>query len=112
MNIKGGCGRSECRVSTGICGSLTFGSGRLSPEGYWEFPCEKCREAYSPALCDFCQSRNAVMAVTINALPGGVCVDQFNKCGSCSIEIVEKVPEVGGWKGIIRRPVNENAQRF
>lgn len=31
-----------CLVSTGICKRLTFGSGRLSPNGYWEIPCDHC----------------------------------------------------------------------
>lgn len=41
-----GCGRKECRVSKGICGSITFGTGELSFNGYWEFPCKKCEEAH------------------------------------------------------------------
>lgn len=40
------CGKSDCKVSTGICESLTFGSGRLSIHGYWEFPCEVCARAF------------------------------------------------------------------
>lgn len=27
-----------CRISTGICDSLTFGTGKLDANGYWEFP--------------------------------------------------------------------------
>jgi hypothetical protein len=42
MSIKNGCGRPECKVSTGICGSITFGYGELDYYGYWEFPCYKC----------------------------------------------------------------------
>lgn len=26
------------KTSTGICGSLTYGYGRLDDNGYWEFP--------------------------------------------------------------------------
>ena len=37
-----GCGNSDCGVSTGIHGGLTFGSGDLDPNGFWEHPCEKC----------------------------------------------------------------------
>lgn len=39
-----GCGRVECGVSTGICGMLTFGTGELSYNGYWQYPCEVCRD--------------------------------------------------------------------
>ena len=46
MGIKGGCGNKECNVSTGICESLTFGSGELDDYGYWEKPCEKCARAF------------------------------------------------------------------
>jgi hypothetical protein len=31
-----GCG---CKVSTGICGCLTFGTGRLDHNGFWQLPC-------------------------------------------------------------------------
>lgn len=41
-----GCGNPKCSVSTGVCNNLTFGSGRLSPNGYWSKPCELCRLAY------------------------------------------------------------------
>ncbi len=40
------CGNSKCKVSTGIDGSLTFGSGRLSDYGYWKKPCFLCEEKY------------------------------------------------------------------
>jgi hypothetical protein len=36
------CGNPECGVSTGIHGALTFGSGELDPNGFWEHPCAKC----------------------------------------------------------------------
>ena len=36
----------ECFVSTGICDSLTFGSGKLDHNGYWEKPCEVCARAH------------------------------------------------------------------
>jgi hypothetical protein len=42
-----------------------------------------------PPLCDFCQVRQAVVTVTVNALPSGTCIDQFNKCEHCSLQIVE-----------------------
>ena len=41
-----GCGDPECRVSTGICGNLTFGWGPLDQHGYWEFPCYLCEAKY------------------------------------------------------------------
>lgn len=34
---------SDCCISTGIDDSITAGSGKLSNEGFWEFPCDKCR---------------------------------------------------------------------
>lgn len=36
------CGNPECSVSTGIHDGLTFGSGDLNPNGFWEFPCDLC----------------------------------------------------------------------
>ena len=47
MAKKGfGCEREECCASTGICGSATFGTGKLSDNGYWEYPCEICKQAW------------------------------------------------------------------
>lgn len=43
------CGEPDCGCSTGICGNLTFGRGNLDPNGYWEFPCEKCALAFVAA---------------------------------------------------------------
>jgi len=40
------CENSECGVSTGICGKPTFGSGELDNNGYWEWPCLLCADAY------------------------------------------------------------------
>jgi hypothetical protein len=39
------CGHPDCGVSTGICGSLTFGRGELDKNGYWEEPCYICARA-------------------------------------------------------------------
>lgn len=39
---KHGCGDPSCGASTGICESLTFGSGELDDNGYWEKPCAPC----------------------------------------------------------------------
>ena len=36
----------NCGVSTGICGSLTFGRGHLDHLGYWSEPCSICARAY------------------------------------------------------------------
>ena len=36
----------NCKVSTGICGSLTFGTGELDNYGYWEKPCLECAKAW------------------------------------------------------------------
>jgi hypothetical protein len=36
------CDNPKCGTSTGICGSLTCGSGKLDDFGYWEFPCYPC----------------------------------------------------------------------
>lgn len=46
MAIKDGCGNSDCCVSTGICESLTFGSGKLDEYGYWENECWDCARAW------------------------------------------------------------------
>jgi hypothetical protein len=40
------CGNPECRVSTGIDGSTTHGSGELSDNGFWEYPCQVCSDDY------------------------------------------------------------------
>ncbi len=42
MPIKHACGKAKCGVSTGICESLTFGSGNLDFNGYWEHGCYEC----------------------------------------------------------------------
>lgn len=41
-----GCVNPNCGVSTGITDQLTFGSGRLSIHGFWQFPCLKCAEDF------------------------------------------------------------------
>ena len=46
MNHLAAMDHTKCGVSTGICGSLTYGQGKLSENGYWEKPCWLCaREA-------------------------------------------------------------------
>jgi hypothetical protein len=51
--MKNGCGRPECRVSTGICGSLTFGTGELDFNGYWEHPCSLCQSHFYKTYPEF-----------------------------------------------------------
>ena len=47
MAKKGfGCERPECGASTDISGEASFGTGGLSRDGFWEFPCEECRNAW------------------------------------------------------------------
>lgn len=40
------CGNPKCGTSTGIDGSLTFGSGELDEWGYWSKPCRPCAENF------------------------------------------------------------------
>lgn len=57
MPIKGGCSNPKCMCSTGIhawddghsLNGMTFGSGRLDHNGYWEFPCKECARAFEHA---------------------------------------------------------------
>jgi len=44
------CGNPDCACSTGIHDGLTFGSGELDSNGYWEFPCRVCAEAWDKLL--------------------------------------------------------------
>lgn len=52
------CGNDDCGVSTAIDDeTLTFGSGRLTADGFWEFPCNVCArecEAADPQYKDKC----------------------------------------------------------
>lgn len=42
-DLDGDCIDPEnCGTSTGICEGLTFGTGKLDFNGYWEFPCWSC----------------------------------------------------------------------
>lgn len=41
-----GCGDFNCCASTGIHDGLTFGKGKLSDNGYWQFPCQPCARAW------------------------------------------------------------------
>lgn len=40
------CDNPECGFSTGICGNITAGTGKLSDYGYWEFPCYICPKRF------------------------------------------------------------------
>ncbi len=40
------CGNPECAVSSDIVECLTFGSGELSDNGTWEFPCKICEDQF------------------------------------------------------------------
>ena len=40
------CGNPECAVSSGIHEGLTFGSGDLCCNGFWEKPCAICARDY------------------------------------------------------------------
>lgn len=47
------CGNPNCCASSGICGSMTFGSGELDNHGYWEYPCVICAavtKKFSPKI--------------------------------------------------------------
>jgi hypothetical protein len=44
------CGNAECGASTGICESITAGTGELSDYGYWEFPCLVCPPVFEELL--------------------------------------------------------------
>lgn len=39
------CGNPRCAVSTHIGDCLSFGSGDLDENGFWEFPCRVCAVA-------------------------------------------------------------------
>jgi hypothetical protein len=36
----------ECQISTGIHDCLTFGTGHLDGNGFWEHPCALCARAH------------------------------------------------------------------
>ena len=41
---------SKCKISTGIDEQLTAGQGKLSAEGFWEFPCPECEDRVNERL--------------------------------------------------------------
>ena len=42
MSLKNGCGNPECKCSSTVMEQMSFGKGRLSCNGFWEFPCWPC----------------------------------------------------------------------
>jgi len=40
------CGHHDCRISSAMDDSLTFGRGELDDYGYWEIPCPVCARAW------------------------------------------------------------------
>ncbi len=57
-----------CRVSTGIHYFLTFGTGELDDNGFWENGCAECARAFEK---------------------------QFPKCGACWPHTSEQLKEMG-----------------
>ena len=47
------CGNPDCCSSTGICDSVTHGSGELDDFGYWEFPCYTCARHYESIIPEY-----------------------------------------------------------
>lgn len=43
------CGNPHCGISTGFHEGLTFGSGDLDFNGFWEKPCDLCARAWEKA---------------------------------------------------------------
>jgi predicted RNA-binding Zn-ribbon protein involved in translation (DUF1610 family) len=46
---------SKCQFSTGIDEQLTAGQGKLSAEGFWQFPCPKCEDRMNERLSMRCR---------------------------------------------------------
>jgi hypothetical protein len=44
--------RGICKVSIAISGHITFGSGKLDFNGFWEKPCPECARAWELAYPD------------------------------------------------------------
>lgn len=51
------CRNMDCKISTGINGAPTFGSGEEFENGYWENPCETCRSVWysKHQVCEECK---------------------------------------------------------
>ena len=37
----------RCNASTGICGCITYGTGKLDDNGYWKVPCPHGKEVHT-----------------------------------------------------------------
>lgn len=37
----------KCKASTGICGCITYGTGKLDFNGFWEIPCPHGTEVHT-----------------------------------------------------------------
>ena len=60
------CGNKDCEVSTGVYDHLTFGSGELDENGFWEYPCEDCarhHEIMHDETPGTCWPHNSVLRV-------------------------------------------------
>jgi len=58
----------DCHVSTGIHVCLTFGTGELDDNGFWEFPCYECAREHEK---------------------------QFPECGQCWPHTSKQLEEMG-----------------
>lgn len=47
------CGNPECKVSSTISEHMSFGSGKLDKNGFWEFPCSICARVYEQKYPEF-----------------------------------------------------------
>lgn len=45
-NNSAACSNTQCGASSAITEQMTFGTGYLDPNGYWEFPCRACAAAW------------------------------------------------------------------
>ena len=45
-NPEFGCGRPECSSSSNISDQISFGTGELDVNGFWEHPCFECAEEW------------------------------------------------------------------
>lgn len=50
----------NCRVSTGIDNSLTFGTGYLDDNGFWEHPCLHHVKDKDDCSCVYCRVAKAI----------------------------------------------------
>lgn len=44
------CGNRRCQSGTSAAGGLTFGSGNIDSQGFFEFPCRVCSQAWTDNL--------------------------------------------------------------